>query len=117
MEAIVHSIGPFPGVREAIDALRPYADVVVVSSTTQEVLIRELDHCGILNCFDTVGGQESGTKTICIRTAMGKGYAPDHVLKVDDTPGDHQVAVNNGCLFYPIIPGWRANPGATSGKK
>jgi len=35
---------------------------------------------------------------------MRKGYAPDHVLKVGDSPGDHQVAVNNGCLFYPIIP-------------
>ncbi len=55
MEAIVRNIGPFPGVREAIDALRPYADVAV-SSTTQEVLIRDLDHCGILNCFDAVGG-------------------------------------------------------------
>ena len=103
---IVRNIGPFPGVREAIDALRQYADVVVVSSTPQEALIRELDHCGILDCFDAVAGQESGTKTICIRTAMERGgYAPDHVLKVGDAPGDHQAALNNGCLFYPIIPG------------
>ena len=102
---IVRNIGPFPGVREAIDALHQYADLVVVSSTPQEALIRELDHCGILNCFDAVAGQESGTKTICIRTAMSKGYAPDHVLKVGDAPGDHQAAMNNGCLFYPIIPG------------
>ena len=102
---IVRNIGPFPGVREAIDALHRYADVVVVSSTPQEALIRELDHCGILNLFDAVAGQESGTKTICIRKAMEKGYAPDHVLKVGDAPGDHQAAMNNHCLFYPIISG------------
>ena len=102
---IVRNIGPFPGVREAVAALHEFADVVVVSSTPQEALIRELDNCGILNDFDAVAGQESGTKSICIRTAMRKGYDPDHVLKVGDAPGDHQAALDNGCLFYPIIPG------------
>ena len=102
---IVRNIGPFPGVQETLAALHEHADVVVVSSTPQEALIRELDHCGILNGFDAVAGQESGTKAICIRTAMQKGYEPDHVLKVGDAPGDHQAALDNGCLFYPIIPG------------
>ena len=102
----VRNIGPFPGVIEAIEAMSEYADVAVVSSTPQEALIRELNNCRILECFDAVAGQESGTKEVCVRTLIEKGgYEPDHVLKVGDAPGDYKAAMANGCLYYPIIPG------------
>ena len=52
---------------------------------------------------------------------MKNGYAPDHVLKVGDAPGDHQAALDNDCLFYPIVPGlkresWRRLREETAGQ-
>ncbi len=105
---IVRNIGPFPGVKETLAALHEKADLVVVSSTPQEALIRELKACGIYDCFDAVAGQESGTKAVCIRTAMQAGYDKDHTLKVGDAPGDFAAAKENGCMYYPIVPGREA---------
>ncbi len=103
---IVRNIGPFPEVAETLKTLSESADIAVVSSTPQEALIRELGNCGIMQCFDAVAGQESGTKEVCVRKLMEQGgYQPDHVLKVGDAPGDYRAATANGCLYYPIIPG------------
>ena len=105
IRGIVRNIGPFPGVEETLAALKEHANVVVVSSTPQEALIRELKNCGVYDYFDAVAGQESGTKARCIKTAMSAGFDEDHTLKVGDAPGDYAAAQANGCLFYPIIPG------------
>ena len=104
----VRNIGPFPGVFETLTALHEKSDLVVVSSTPQEALIRELTNCGLIGCFDAVAGQESGTKAACIEKAMSAGFLEKETLKVGDAPGDLQAAEKNGCLFFPIVPGSEA---------
>lgn len=102
---IVRNILPFPGVKEAIITLSEFADVVVVSATPHDALVRELESVGIAPLVSAIAGQEIGTKAICIKKAMSHGYTPDHVLKIGDAPADYKAATDNGVLFNPIVPG------------
>ena len=107
---IVRNIRPFPAVKDTLARLTQYADVMVVSATPNEALTRELTACGIVQYFSYVAGQETGTKSQSIRMAMEGRYGADHVLKVGDAASDYQAALDNGVLFYPIVPG-RENEG------
>lgn len=102
---IVHGIKPFAHVKEALKKLGSFADIVVVSATPQEALTRELRACGIDSLVSVIAGQESGTKARNIARGLAFGYEQDAVLKVGDAPGDLQAALENGVLYYPIIPG------------
>lgn len=113
---IVRDLRPFPGVVSALEALSSFADIVVISATPHEALAREWAACGLNTYAAAIAGQELGTKAQCIEKAMRGKYAPDHVLKIGDAPGDYAAAQENGVLFYPIIPGneddcWRKLPG------
>ncbi len=105
IERIVHGVAPLPGVKEAFAQIAEFADIVIVSATPHEALIREWGSQGLLEHISVVAGQELGSKKECIRKAMKDKYAPEKVLMVGDAPGDHQAAKANGVLFYPIIPG------------
>lgn len=102
---IVRNILSFPGVREAVLKLREFADVVVVSATPHDALVRELTAVGIAPLMTAIAGQELGTKSQSIRKAMSHGYAADHVLKIGDAPSDYEAARDNGVLFNPIVAG------------
>ncbi len=102
---IVRNIQPFPHVKRAIRRLREFADVVIVSATPHEALVRELGACGVSQLVSVMAGQELGTKAECIRKAMNGRYAPDHVLKIGDAASDFSAAKENGVLFHPIVPG------------
>ena len=101
---IVRGIPPFVGVREGLERLRGRADVVVVSATPIEALVREWAEHDIDQQVLLICGQEMGTKAEHIEV-VGKTYARDHVLMVGDAPGDLRVAKANGVLFFPVIPG------------
>ena len=105
IERIVHGVAPLPGVKEAFAEIAQFADIVIVSATPHEAIVREWSSQGLLEHITVVAGQELGTKKVCIRKAMAGRYAADHVLMVGDAPGDHDAAKDNGVLFYPIIPG------------
>lgn len=105
IERIVHGVAPLPGVKEAFAEISEFADIVIVSATPHEALIREWGSQGLLEHITVVAGQELGTKKDCIRKAMEGKYAADKVLMVGDAPGDHAAAKANGVLYYPIIPG------------
>ena len=105
IERIVHGVAPLPGVREAFAEISEFADIVIVSATPHEALIREWGSQGLLEHITVVAGQELGTKRDCIRKAMTGKYDADKVLMVGDAPGDHAAASANGVLYYPIIPG------------
>ncbi len=106
---IVRNISPFPYVKETLRKLGEFADVVVVSATPHDALVRELIGCGIAPLVTAISGQEVGTKSICIRKAMSHGYEPDHVLKIGDAPADYKAACDNGVLFNPIVAGDERN--------
>jgi len=105
IERIVHGVAPLPGVKEAFAQIAQFADIVIVSATPHEALIREWGSQGLLEHITVVAGQELGTKKDCIRKAMQDKYGAAKVLMVGDAPGDQAAAEANGVLFFPIIPG------------
>lgn len=103
---MVTNVPPFPMVRETLASLDGRADVMVVSATPAEALVREWEEHGIAQYAALIAGQEMGTKKEHLALAAGpERYARDHVLMVGDAPGDQKAAEANGALFYPIIPG------------
>ncbi len=105
---IVRAVPPFPFVRESLQRLKDYADILVVSATPQEALEREWEEHDLKKYVAAICGQDIGTKKQCLgHAAKGGGhpYPPQHVLMIGDAPGDYQAAKANGALFFPINPG------------
>jgi phosphoglycolate phosphatase-like HAD superfamily hydrolase len=105
VKRIVRNVPPFPLVRESLARLAGRADVVVVSQTPTEALVRELHEHGLDTAVRLIAGQELGTKTQHIAFGAGSKYAPGHVLMIGDAEGDLVAARANNALFYPINPG------------
>ena len=103
IERVVHHVPPFPFVRECLEKLCGQADLLVVSATPGEALKREWEEHDLARHVAAICGQEVGSKKEILAQA-GK-YAPGHVLMVGDAPGDHQAAIANKALFFPINPG------------
>jgi len=111
-EAVNHSIGqtvrgvpPFAMARQSLEALRGRADVMVVSATPAEALVREWEEHGLADSVALIAGQEMGGKAEVLGLATAGRYGPGRVLMVGDAPGDRKAAEANGVLFYPINPG------------
>jgi phosphoglycolate phosphatase-like HAD superfamily hydrolase len=102
---IVKDMPPFPYVRESLEKIQPLADVIVVSATPGEALIREWQEHDIARYVEVIAGQEMGTKAQHLEYATKGRYEKDHVLMVGDAPGDMKAARANNALFYPINPG------------
>ena len=102
---MVHGVPPFPYMRESLQGLQGKADVVVVSATPTEALIREWEEHDIAQYARIIAGQEMGSKKQHLALAAKGKYAPDHLLMMGDAPGDMEAAKANGMLFFPINPG------------
>ncbi len=102
---MVRGVPPFPYMRESLEALQDKADVVVVSATPTEALVREWEEHGIASYARVIAGQEMGSKKQHLALAAKAKYAADHILMVGDAPGDMEAARANGTLFFPINPG------------
>ena len=105
VEETVHHLPPFPGLVEALTKLNTRADVMVVSATPGEALVREWAEHGIDKHVALIAGQEMGSKTEHLTLAAKGKYDADQVLMVGDAPGDLKAARDVGALFYPINPG------------
>lgn len=96
---------PFPGVREALAEMAASSDVVVVTQTPEEAVIREWRAEGLLPFVRAVLGPSQGTKgQMLIRVAQGR-YRPGRVLMIGDAPGDQRAAREAGAAFFPVLPG------------
>jgi len=102
---MVRGVPPFPFMRESLQALQRKADVVVVSATPTEALVREWEEHGIATYARIIAGQEMGSKKQHLALAAKGKYAPDRILMMGDAPGDMEAARANGTLFFPINPG------------
>jgi phosphoglycolate phosphatase-like HAD superfamily hydrolase len=102
---LVHGVPPFPYVRESLDLLLRQADMVVVSATPGEALVREWEEHDIAKYARVIAGQEMGTKKQHLGMAAKGKYPPDRILMIGDAPGDMEAARANGALFFPINPG------------
>ena len=100
---MVAGVPPFPYVRECLERLADAADLVVVSATPNEALAAEWQEHGLTPLVRAICGQEFGAKKEVL--AVARQYQPSNRLMIGDAPGDHQAAIANDCLFFPINPG------------
>jgi phosphoglycolate phosphatase-like HAD superfamily hydrolase len=105
IEETVKAMPPFPYVRESLVKIQPSADVIVVSATPGEALIREWEEHDIAKYAAIIAGQEMGTKAQHLEYATKGKYGKDHILMIGDAPGDMKAAKVNNALFYPVNPG------------
>jgi phosphoglycolate phosphatase-like HAD superfamily hydrolase len=99
-------VSPFPGVRESLEKMQGNADVLVVSATPQEALVREWAEQDIEKYVAAICGQEVGTKKESLELAQQIGkYTGEKMLMIGDAPGDYKAATAVGALFFPINPG------------
>ncbi|MBE5910412.1 HAD family hydrolase [Pseudobutyrivibrio sp.] len=96
------ALKPFGGVLEALKSIHEKCDIAIVSSANPEAVRNEWRKYGLLEHVDLVCAQDMGTKSVCIRKILSKGYKMDQVLVCGDAVGDMQAAAGNGVLYYPI---------------
>jgi phosphoglycolate phosphatase-like HAD superfamily hydrolase len=105
IEEMVFGVPPFPWVVKSLEKIRAAADVIVVSQTPVEALVREWQEHKIDPLVNFIAGQEAGTKTEHIRYATTGRYTAEKILMIGDAHGDLKAAKGNGALFFPIVPG------------
>ncbi|HBT75866.1 MAG TPA: haloacid dehalogenase [Planctomycetaceae bacterium] len=96
-------VPPFPCVRESLEKMRGKADILVVSATPQDALVREWEEQDLIRHVAAICGQEIGTKKESL--VLAAKYPKNRTLMIGDAPGDHKAALANDALFYPINPG------------
>jgi phosphoglycolate phosphatase-like HAD superfamily hydrolase len=105
VEKIIRGIPPFPLFMESFEKMREKADVIVVSQTPLESLVREWSELGLDKQVRFIAGQEIGTKSEHLQFAAKGKYPANKILMIGDAPGDLSAAASVGVLFYPIVPG------------
>ncbi len=105
VEKIVRGVPPFPYAKKSFDKMKVHADIIVVSATPGEALVREWEEHDIAKYVKVIAGQEMGKKEEHLKFAKQGRYEDEKVLMVGDAAGDMNAARANNVLFYPIIPG------------
>jgi beta-phosphoglucomutase-like phosphatase (HAD superfamily) len=105
---MVHGCGPFPGVREALEAMQADVDCMTVSATPLHALTYEWTAHGLAPYMKVIAGQEMGSKAQHVQYAAHGKYDADKILLIGDAPGDRDASYAAGCLYFPIIPGHEA---------
>lgn len=100
----VRDVPPFPFVRESLESMQGRADVMVVSGTPGEALVREWEEHNLQSYVALIAGQEFGSKSEQLALAASGRYDVDKILMVGDSLGDYEAATANRALFYPINP-------------
>jgi len=100
---MVHGVPPFPYVRESLERLSKMADIIIVSATPREALLKEWREHQLDRYITLLGAQEDGSKKEIIGYVKSM-YEPNKSLMIGDAPGDYEAAIANGILFYPVCP-------------
>jgi len=98
-------IPPFPSAIKSLEKLKQQADILVVSQTPEEALVKEWEENEMTPFVRLIAGQELGTKTEHLQMATSGRYPPEKVLMIGDAAGDRRAAEAVGACFYPINPG------------
>jgi phosphoglycolate phosphatase-like HAD superfamily hydrolase len=108
IDAELGEVPPFPWARECLEAMHARADLLVVSQTPEEALLKEWRLHRLDRLAVAIAGQELGTKGEHLERASRGRYAPERILMVGDALGDRAAARQVGARFYPINPGREA---------
>lgn len=103
---MVHDVPPFPFVRESLEKVTKWADVLVCSATPGEALVREWQEHGIAKHVGVIAGQEMGSKKEHIALVAAGRYDKSRIIMLGDAPGDMKAARANGTWFFPVNPGF-----------
>jgi phosphoglycolate phosphatase-like HAD superfamily hydrolase len=105
VERMVFGISPFPYFRESLAKINGIADLMVVSQTPLEALVREWKENDIYKFVSFIAGQEHGSKYEHLKYGAKDKYPDNKILMIGDALGDLNSAKENEVLFFPIIPG------------
>lgn len=105
VERVVQDMPPFDGVRRALERMAGESELIVVSQTPEEALVREWRAQGLDSWVSVIAGQERGTKSEHLAQASAGRWPPEKVLLIGDAPGDLDAARQVGACFFPIDPG------------
>lgn len=105
VSALGRSVPPFPGVRDSLELISTTSDLVVISQTPTEAILREWKENKIDGFVRLIAGQDLGTKNEHLHMATAGRYPADRVLMIGDAPGDLNAARHVNALFFPIHPG------------
>ena len=98
-------VPPFPWALKSLEKMHAHSDLIVVSQTPEEALVKEWAHHKINHLVGLIAGQELGTKSEHLRLATHGQYPASRVLMIGDAPGDFTAAQDNQAAFFPIVPG------------
>jgi phosphoglycolate phosphatase-like HAD superfamily hydrolase len=105
VQEIAMHIPPFPFVRESLERVSQWADIMVCSVTRDDELVREWEGAQLAKYVSFIGGQEIGSKVEMIDMAISGGkYQKENAIMLGDAPGDKKAAEKNGIHFFPIKP-------------
>jgi len=104
VEDMVKELEPFIYVRESLEKLKNFADIIIVSATPVDTLQREWRNQNLDKYPKLIAGQEMGSKVEHLKIAIGK-YDTEKILMIGDAIGDYESAKKVDALFYPIKPG------------
>lgn len=93
----------FEGAMEAVKLSHECGDVAIVTSANGSEIRKEWKSLNIEQYTDVLVSQETGTKTRCLKALQEKGYDPQMMLMVGDSPSDLEAAREAGTFFYPIL--------------
>lgn len=93
----------FEGAMEAVKLSYECGDVAIVTSANGSEIRKEWKSLNIEQYTDVLVSQETGTKTRCLKALQEKGYDPQMMLMVGDSPSDLEAAREAGTFFYPIL--------------
>lgn len=105
VEDIAKGVICFGDVPRTLKKFKEHADIVVVSSTPHDAILREWEEHDIAKYTSAIAGQEMGNKKTQLEKTTTDNYDKKRVLMIGDAPGDMKSAHAVGARFYPIIPG------------
>lgn len=105
VEDIVRGVICFNDVPKTLAKFKEHADIVVVSSTPHDAIVREWEEHDIAQYTSAIAGQEMGNKKTQLEKTTDGNYDKKRILMIGDAPGDMKSAHAVGARFYPIIPG------------
>jgi phosphoglycolate phosphatase-like HAD superfamily hydrolase len=105
IEDVVKGVPPFPFVRENLENISGWADIIVCSATPYDALRREWEEHDIAKYTRIIAGQEMGSKKEHLQFVSDGKYKKDHIIMIGDAPGDMKAARANNVKFFPVNPG------------
>ena len=99
------AIQPFEWCCRSLELMSASSDMIVVSQTPEEALVKEWQLHEIDKYVSLIAGQELGTKTEHLQMATTGKYDESRVMLIGDALGDLAAARAVSGNFYPILPG------------